>query len=40
VNRPRLVALVRAEARFERGSLAERPDEEVGSEATDGQVAA
>jgi hypothetical protein len=40
VNGPKLVALVRAGARFERGQLVERPVEEVTSEATDGQVAA
>jgi len=40
VNGPKLVALVRAGARFERGQLVERPDEEVNSEASDGQVAA
>jgi transposase-like protein len=40
VNGPKLVALVRAGARFERGQLVERPDEEVSSEATEGQVAA
>jgi transposase-like protein len=40
VNGPQLVALVRAGARFERGKLVERPEEEVTSEATDGQVAA
>src|SRR5262247_2612425 len=40
VNGPKLVALVRAGARFERGQLVDRPDEEVNSEASDGQVAA
>jgi len=40
VNGPKLVALVRAGARFERGQLIERPTEKVSSEATDGQVAA
>ena len=40
VNGPKLVALVRAGARFERGQLVERPTEEVSSEATNGQVAA
>ncbi len=40
VNGPKLVALVRAGARFERGQLVERPNTEVSSEATDGQVAA
>jgi transposase-like protein len=40
VNGPKLVALVRAGARFERGQLVERPTEEVSSQATDGQVAA
>lgn len=40
VNGPKLVALVRAGARFERGKLVERPEGEVKSEATDGQVAA
>jgi putative transposase len=40
VNGPRLVALVRAGALFERGKLVERPEGEVNSEATDGQVAA
>jgi transposase-like protein len=40
VNGPKLVALVRAGARFERGQLVERGDQEVSSEATDGQVAA
>jgi transposase-like protein len=40
VNGPKLVALVRAGVRFERGILVERPAEEVSSEATDGQVAA
>src|SRR5262245_61594495 len=34
VNGPKLVALVRAGARFERGQLVERPVEEVTSEAT------
>ena len=40
VNGPKLVALVRAGARFERGQLVERPEEEGTSEATNGQVAA
>jgi hypothetical protein len=40
VNGPKLVALVRAGAQFERGQLVERGDQEVSSEATDGQVAA
>jgi hypothetical protein len=40
VNGPRLVALVRAGALFERGQLVERPEGEVNSEAADGQVAA
>jgi putative transposase len=40
VNGPRLVALVRAGARFEGGKLVERPEGEVNSEASDGQVAA
>jgi transposase-like protein len=40
VNGPRLVALVRAGALFEHGKLVERPEGEVNSEATDGQVAA
>ena len=40
VNGPKLVALVRAGALFERGQLVERPKEEVNSEATEGQVAA
>jgi len=40
VNGPKLVALVRAGARFEKGQLVERPGEEVSSKATDGQVAA
>jgi len=40
VNGPKLVALVRAGARFEKGQLVERPEQEVNNEATDGQVAA
>ena len=42
MNGPKLVALVRAGARleFEPGQLVERPEGEVNSEATDGQVAA
>jgi putative transposase len=40
VNGPRLVALVRAGALFEGGKLVERPEGEVNSEASDGQVAA
>jgi putative transposase len=40
VNGPRLVALVRAGGRFEGGKLVERPEGEVNSEATEGQVAA
>jgi transposase-like protein len=40
VNGPKLVALVRAGARFERGQLVERPEEEVSSQPADGQVAA
>jgi len=40
VNGPHLVALVRAGARFERGTLVERPEQEATGEATDGQVAA
>jgi putative transposase len=40
VNGPKLVALVRAGARFERGQLVERSEGAVNSEATDGQVAA
>jgi putative transposase len=40
VNGPKLVALVRAGARFERGQLVERSEEEGTSEAPNGQVAA
>jgi transposase-like protein len=40
VNGPKMVALVRAGVRFERGLLVERPEQEVSSEATNGQVAA
>jgi len=40
VNGPKLVALVRAGARFERGQLVERPEEEVTGQVTNGQVAA